>query len=72
MEWQAQVNSFQKPLPYTEEKDIKTYLLDFELFMEIIGLTKKTAFKIFLSYLPDKCRNRLRSLQLSNDEMEDW
>ena len=60
-----QLRSIRKPLPYTDDKDIKLYLEDFECYGDVVGLAKEAPYKTFLSYLPDKHRIRLsaRSFQ---------
>ena len=68
----TQATSVRKPLPYTDDKDIKLYIEDFECYRDVVGLAKGAKYKTFLSYLPDKHRIRLRALHLSEEEMEDW
>ena len=68
----TQATSVRKPLPYTDDKDIKLYLEDFECYRDVVGLAKGATYTTFLSYLPDKHRIRLRALHLSEEEMEDW
>ena len=68
----TQVSSFRKSQPYSTEKDIKLYMDDFNSYREVVGLPKRVAYQTFVSYLPDKFKRRLRALQLSNADMEDW
>ena len=68
----TQATSVRKPLPYTDDTDIKLYLEDFECYRDVVGLAKGATYKTFLSYLPDKHRIRLRALHLSEEEIEDW
>ena len=68
----TQVSSFRKPQPYSTEKDIKLYMDDFNSYREVVGLPKRVTYQTFVSYLPDKFKRRLRALQLSNADMEDW
>ena len=50
----TQATSVREPSPYTDDKDIKLYLEDFECYRDVVGLAKGAAYKTFLSYLPDK------------------
>ena len=64
--------SARRPQMYTTDKDIKIFLEDFELYRQMVGITKEMAYKTFLTYLPDRQRLRLRALKLSEEEMENW
>ena len=64
--------SARRPQMYTTDKDIKIFLEDFELYRQMVGITKEMAYKTFLTYLPDRQRLRLRTLKLSEEEMENW
>ena len=68
----TQATSVRKPVPYSEDKDIKLYLEDFECYRDVVGLAKKATNKTFLSYLPDKHKARLRALHLTEEQQEDW
>ena len=66
-------SSVRKPNEFDESTtDIKQFVEHFDNYREVIGLQKIDAYAAFLSYLGEKHRNKLRNLNKSPAEKEDW
>ena len=67
-----QITSFRKPPPYTQDRDLRLYLEDFNSYRQVVSLPKRINYQIFVSYLPDNLKKHLRSLDLSEAAIENW
>ena len=65
--------SVRKPTQFDDQKtDIKDFVADFDNYRDVIGLQKMDCYATFLSYLGEKHKNKLRNLNKSPGEKEDW
>lgn len=66
-------SSVRKPNMFDEKTtDIKTFVADFDNYRRVLGLEKKDTYDTFISYLNEKQKRKLRSLNKTEVEQEDW
>jgi len=65
--------SVRKPTQFDEQKtDIKDFVADFDNYSDVIGLQKTDCYATFLSYLGERHKNKLRNLDKSPGQKENW
>lgn len=66
-------SSVRKPSQFDEQTmNIREFVESFDNYREVIGLQKTDAYAAFLSYLEEKHISKLRNLNKSPGEKEDW